>query len=133
MMFKQLKLLQFFPVNGSRRFSSLTKRKVSVNVIINNNFKPFLKIYFDYCKTCTAVSQDANFLDVLAWHVLTFSSVVIVKIIISTKTRNKYKMLSYVEGYTGSDCRGDFFIKLKKTETSLKKKNVIIKSLKSTL
>ena len=39
-------------------------------------------------------------------------------------------MLSYVEGYTGSDCRGDF---LKKTETSLKKKNVIIKSLKSTL
>ena len=66
-------------------------------------------------------------------HVLTFSSVVIVKIIISTKTRNKYKMLSYVEGYTGSNCRGDFFIKLKKTETSLKKKNVIIKSLKSTL
>ena len=42
-------------------------------------------------------------------------------------------MLSYVEGYTGSDCREDFFIKLKKTETSLKKKNVIIKSLKSTL
>ena len=64
MMFKQLKLLQFFPVNGSRRFSSLTKRKVSVNVIIN--IKPFLKIYFDYCKTCAAVSQDANFLDVLA-------------------------------------------------------------------
>ena len=42
-------------------------------------------------------------------------------------------MLSYVEGYTGSDCRGDFFIKLKKTETSLKKKNVIIKNLKSTI
>ena len=68
MMFKWLKLLQFFPVNGSRRFSSLTKRKVSVNVIINNiNVKPFfLKIYLDYCKTCAAVSQDANFLDVLA-------------------------------------------------------------------
>ena len=77
MMFKRLKLLQFFPVNGSRRFSSLTKRKVSVNVIINNNIKPFLKISLDLICMVRLVQQFLKMQTCFRLrHVLTFSSVV---------------------------------------------------------